>query len=233
MRTRLRAAVLDLFGTLVDAPTRHDRHRAACAIAAITEVDTRTAEETLISTWRIRHDGRLPSLDDLAGYLAQCLTGSAETCTDLARLLYVQATNRLRPDQSVVAALRRLRDQGLRIGVLSDASADVASAWPASDLAPLVDGAVFSCTAHAVKPSPRLYAAILDLVGTEPAKTTFCGDGGGDELRGATAAGLAAVRVQRRGGAGTLAFGDRPWSGPRITSIEDLPDLLLSRAGST
>jgi putative hydrolase of the HAD superfamily len=233
MPIQLRAVVLDLFGTLVDAPTRHDRHHAACAIAAITEVDPHTAEETLISTWRIRHDGRLPSLDDLAGYLAQCLTGSAQARTNLARLLCVQATNRLRPDRSVVAALQCLRDHGLRIGVLSDASADVASAWPASALARLVDGAVFSCTAHAVKPSPRLYAAILGLVGTEPEKTAFCGDGGGDELRGAVAAGLAAVRVQRRGGAGTLAFGDRPWRGPRITSVEDLPDLLLSRAGGS
>jgi putative hydrolase of the HAD superfamily len=233
MRPQLRAVVLDLFGTLVDAPTRHDRHHAARAIAAITEVDTHAAEETLIRTWRIRHDGRLASLDDLAGYLAQRLTGSAETRSDLARLLRRQAANRLRPDRSVVAALQRLRDHGLRIGVLSDASADVASAWQASTLAPLVDGALFSCTAHAVKPSPQLYAAILDLVGTEPAKTTFCGDGGGDELRGATAAGLAAVRVQRRGGAGTLAFGDRPWRGPHITSIEDLPDLLLSRTGGT
>lgn len=56
------------------------------------------------------------------------------------------------------------------------------------------------------------------------------GDGGGDELRGALAAGMATVAVRRRGPINALAFGDTDWSGPVLDTAEHVPAYLAERA---
>ena len=68
--------------------------------------------------------------------------------------------------------------------------------------------------------------AIERLSGKRAAAQLYCGDGGGDELRGAIDCGMSAVAVQRRGGPDALAFGDVAWSGPVIATAEDLPRYL-------
>ncbi len=116
---------------------------------------------------------------------------------------------RLGPAPSVLYALKSLRSKGVRLGVLSDASAEIAAAWPRSPLATLVDTAVFSCQTGTVKADQRLYGYICD------------------EPHGALVAGMVVVAVRRRGPAGALAFGDTGWSGPSRDSAEHLPAYLV------
>src|SRR5262249_59504919 len=121
---------------------------------------------------------------------------------------------RLVPAPSVVYALKSLRCKKIRLGILSDASAEIAAAWSRSPLAPLMDAAVFSCAAGAVKPDQRLYGRICDELDVPSDRTLYVGDGGGDELRGALAAGMAAVAVCRRGSTHALALGAPDRAGP-------------------
>ncbi|MFE2639374.1 HAD family hydrolase [Streptomyces scopuliridis] len=225
------ALVLDLFGTLVDAPTRAQRLQAAETIAVATAVPAAVIEQAYIDSWAERHDGRLPTLDSLSDHLWQRCGESTPTPQDLRTILLRLATARLSASPDVVAVLRTLRGRGLRIAVLSDASADIAEAWQDSALSESVDVAVFSCRAGAVKPHISLYRTVTGQLGVAPQDTMYCGDGGGDELRGATAAGLTPVRVERRGGSSTIAFGDKPWHGPSISGVEQLPAFMpASRA---
>lgn len=220
--------VLDLFGTLVDAPTPSDRTAFCARLADLLGVSVSLAEHLVRHSWLARHDGTLPTTIDLATYLASLLTGSDTEAPAVAALLEREAERRLTPDHSVVAALEVLRSRGLRLGVLSDASADIAAAWNASKLAPLVDAAVFSATAGAVKPAPALYLRLLAALDVPAADVLYCGDGGGDELNGAAALGMRAVAVPTRGAGERLTTGRRPWVGAQICGIEALPELVAA-----
>ena len=116
----------------------------------------------------------------------------------------------------------------MRLGILSDASAEITAAWPTSPLATLVETAIFSCTYGAIKPDQRLYHRICNELNVPPDRTLYVGDGGGDELHGALAAGMVAVAVRRRGPNNTLTFGDSGWSGPTLDAVEQVPAYLTA-----
>lgn len=221
------SVIFDLFGTLVVAPSTSDRSAAAAALADATATSQAAVEAYLESSWQVRHDGTLPSTDALAAHL-MIGVGSRRPLAPVVEVLERLATSRLEPDPSVTAMLARLHNAGLRIGLVSDAAAEVATAWPRSALAPHIDHAVFSCTAGVVKPAANLYQSSLHALNAVPHQTVYIGDGGGDELRGAETLGIRAVCVNRRGGERTLAYGVGPnWSGPRIDSVDNIqPDAL-------
>jgi putative hydrolase of the HAD superfamily len=226
----LDAVVFDLFGTLVDAPTRHERVCAAAQSAVAIGGDATAVEEYLRTTWDVRHDGTLPTVIDLATHVVRTLDGPDNAVPLVADALRALAGPRLAPAASVIIMLTQLHRMGIRLGVLSDASAEIATTWPTSPLAAVVDSAVFSCQTGAVKPDQRLYSRIIGELDVPAHQTLYVGDGGGDELAGALTAGMAAVAVHRRGPADALAFGDTTWSGPRIDTAEHVPAFLLERA---
>ncbi|TVT55326.1 HAD family hydrolase [Amycolatopsis rhizosphaerae] len=226
----MRALVLDLFGTLVTAPTPEERAHAASRVATVVGCAPETVENYFRDTWRVRHDGTLPTLADLAAHLVRAVHRPGAAIGPVADELRTLGQARLVPAPSVVYALKSLRSKQLRLGILSDASAEIVAAWPTSPLAALVHTAVFSCTTGAVKPDQRLYRRICAELDVSPDRALYVGDGGGDELPGALAAGMAAVAVRRRGPTHALAFGDTDWSGPVLDAVEHVPAYLAERA---
>lgn len=223
------AVVFDLFGTLVSAPTPGERTRAASRLAALAGCGTAAIEHYFRATWHARHDGTLPTLADLATHLAHTVDAPCAAIVSVADELRALGQARLIPAPSIVDALESLRSKGVRLGILSDASAEIAAAWQESSLADLVDTAVFSCVAGAVKPDQRLYDRVRGELGVAAQRTLYVGDGGGDELRGALAAGMAAVAVRCRGPADALTFGYSNWSGPFLETAENVPAYLAER----
>lgn len=223
----VQAVVLDLFGTVVDAPTLAERRGAATRLAGAARADTDDVERYLISSWGARHDGSLENADAVADDLIQAVGAELSTTGRVVDELTALGQERLcRVDDSVVATLGRLRRAGLAIGVLSDAAPEIAAAWPHGPLDPLVDVAVFSCGLGAIKPDPVLYQHVLATLEVDAAHVVYCGDGGGNELNGALAAGMRPIAVQRRGEDDALAYGATPWAGPAIGSVEKLPAYL-------
>ncbi|MGH3832626.1 MAG: HAD family hydrolase, partial [Pseudonocardiaceae bacterium] len=210
--------------------TPEERARAASRVAAVAGCDRTTVERYFRDTWHVRHDGTLPTRADLAAHLVRAVHGPGAAVGPVGDVLRTLGQVRLMPVPSVVNTLKSLRNKRLRLGILSDASAEIVAAWPRSPLAALVDAAVFSCTARAVKPDQRLYGRICDELDVPSNRTLYVGDGGGDELRGALAAGMAAVAVRRRGPTDALAFGDTDWSGPVLDAAEHVPAYLAERA---
>lgn len=223
------AVMFDLFGTLVDAPTPAQRFQASQAVGVVAAVPAAVVEQVFTDSWAERHDGRLPTLNSLSTYLWERCGRDAPAPQDVCTILLQLATGRLSVSPAVIAVLRMLRERGIQTAVLSDAPADIAEAWPRCELSEFVDAAVFSCRAGVVKPHLSLYRMASEQLGAMAENTVYCGDGGGDELRGAAAAGMTAVRVERRGGPSSMAFGDAPWRGPTISDVEQLPTWLWNR----
>lgn len=220
--------MLDLFGTLVAAPTPDQRTDAASRLARVIGSEAATVGHYLVGSWRLRHDGTLPTVADLAAHLVQAVGGQGAVVPLVADELRRLGEARLAPDNSVLRTLELLSGAGLRVGVLSDASAEIAASWHASPLARLVDAAVFSCVAGHVKPDQWLYELVSRELTVPAHRTLYLGDGGGDELNGALAFGMPTVAVRRRGGSDTLAFDEGPWSGPVIDAVEHLPTYLAA-----
>jgi putative hydrolase of the HAD superfamily len=125
------------------------------------------------------------------------------------------------PVPGAVETLTALRERGLKTGLITVCSEDVALLWPETEFHGLFDVEVFSATCGLRKPDPRIYRLALDQLGVEAEQAMFVGDGANDELAGAERVGMTAVGVESPGG-------ELPedWVGPRIRSLPELLELV-------
>ena len=125
------------------------------------------------------------------------------------------------PVPGAVETLAALRERGLKTGLITVCSEDVALLWPETDFHGLFDVEVFSATCGLRKPDPRIYRLALDELGVAAGEALFVGDGANDELAGAERVGMTAVGVESPGG-------ELPddWAGPRIRVLPELLELL-------
>ena len=100
----------------------------------------------------------------------------------------------VRPE--ILDTLRALRARGHALCLVSNADAIDVLPWKDSPLAPLFDGAVFSCEARLQKPDPAIYLLAAGRMGAKPGDCVFVGDGGSNELAGAKAVGMRAVQAR-------------------------------------
>ena len=210
----LRAVIFDLWNTIAEWP--HERWA---------DVRPRVAErfgltpEEFDSRWygelaRVRETR--PFADVLA--LFDVTPEAAEEVVSMRREVTRQG---LVPVPGAVETLTALRERGLKTGLITVCSEDVALLWPETDFHGLFDVEVFSATCGLRKPDPRIYRLALDELGVEAEKAMFVGDGANDELVGAKRVGMTAVGVESPGG-------ELPddWAGPRIRTLPELLELL-------
>jgi putative hydrolase of the HAD superfamily len=221
----VQAVVFDLFGTLVAAPSRRDRADGASELADAFGVSPDRVRDALVLSWRERHLGQWGTVDAIAAGLAQRSGARSPDLITAERLIRHRARQRLRWDRAILAMLDHLTGNGVAVAVLSDASADIADAWPR--YAPPLP-ALFSCREQAVKPNQVLYERVLERLGMPAEAVLYCGDGGGDELAGAQRAGMTAVGVPVRGGPTAVTHHLTAWDGLRVDTAEHIPRLLGS-----
>jgi putative hydrolase of the HAD superfamily len=145
----------------------------------------------------------LPFGDGLAGAFYR-------TFTDLSNY-------RLFPDAMPV--LERLRDQGLRLGVVSNFEEWLERLLESLGVTPFFEVRVISGVEGYEKPDARLFQLALDRVGVEAAESVYIGDHPYFDTEPASAIGMYAVLIDRRG-----RYPDH--HGPRITTLDDLPSLI-------
>lgn len=98
-------------------------------------------------------------------------------------------------DPETVAAVSKLKQMGLRIGLVSNADVTEVCAWSRSPLAPHFDSAIFSCHVGMKKPDAEIYERSLSELDVKSSEALFVGDGGSDELKGAKSVGLTTVMM--------------------------------------
>ena len=113
--------------------------------------------------------------------------------SDERRLEKAALLQRFDPD--ALGVLRRLRDRGCRLAVVSNCFAEDVDAWPTCPAAECFDTSVFSFEVGAAKPETRIYLEATQRLGVERSNAAFIGDGGDDELLGAERAGLRAAQA--------------------------------------
>jgi putative hydrolase of the HAD superfamily len=101
---------------------------------------------------------------------------------------------RLYPD--AIPVLTSLRDEGTRIGVLTNGSGEQQrDKLAATGLLPLIDFVCVSEELGVAKPDPRAFQALSDGLGASPSDVIFVGDSERHDIQGAHGAGMRAGLV--------------------------------------
>jgi len=223
------AVIFDFFGTLTPSTPEHVWHAHTARSAAPLGVDVTAWGQTLYDSYAERATGRLGDLPatfrELARRNGVVPDDRALAAACAARLAAQYELFVFRPD--ALAVLAEVRARGLRVGVLSDCTIELADAWPQLPVAVLVDARVLSCEAGRRKPDPRLFAMIASRLGVAPRQCLYIGDGGGQELTGASGCGMRAIMLRADDWAVNVAHArEDNWPGPSVRSLSAVLSLL-------
>jgi putative hydrolase of the HAD superfamily len=116
--------------------------------------------------------------------------------------------------EDVPACLDRLRNAGIRLAVVSNWDYTLHRVLRMFGVYDHFDAVLASLEEGVEKPDPRLFHACLERLGVLPEETIHVGDNPLDDVEGAQAAGIRAVRIER---AGPLGPGE-------IASLDQLPE---------
>lgn len=219
------AVVFDFYGTLTPISPNEAWASNAAQLAAIFGVSASALAAEFEATFPARITGAMggvrQTMQALAARLGVQLSDDELKAASALRRQVQESMFELRPE--ALPVIGALRERGLKIGLLSDCTAELPDAWSRLPLSAVVDVPVFSCKEGTGKPDPRLFRTVAAGLRTEPARCLYVGDGGGRELTGASAVGMRAVLL-----AGSdwhlHRTRDREdgWTGPRIGSLTDL-----------
>ena len=214
-----RAVVFDLFGTLIDDSPPSSYVDFLAETARLLGADP----AAFAAAWENRDVERYTSpIEDVFETICDDL-GLADRSGIPAALAY--RVGRLRtllvPRPDAEATLGALRERGLGLGMISNASSELSALWPESAFGPLFDAALFSADERMMKPDRRMYERMAGLLGVEAADCVFVGDGAYHELQGAAATGMRPVLIHVPHDEwehdGTIG-----WDGPRVTSLSEV-----------
>jgi putative hydrolase of the HAD superfamily len=122
--------------------------------------------------------------------------------------------------REVPGSLAGLRDEGLRLGVISNWDHRLPAVLDAVGLGPFFDAVVYSSKAGVEKPDARIFHQAAAELGVEPGAVLHVGDGRLEDVEGAVAAGMRALHITRNSGGGDL------------TDLSRLPEVVAAeRAG--
>jgi putative hydrolase of the HAD superfamily len=199
--------IFDLWGTLIDPFPEHARDELMGPMAAALGADP----DAFVTRWSELYEERMRG-GTIEEHLA--LIAGAVDVAEAARLRRTQLREllRLRPD--VEPTLAELRARGLKLGLLSVCSLDVAEAWATLELD--FDTEIFSCSEEVAKPDPRVYLLAAERLGVAPEACLFVDDHD-ENLLGAERAGMQAVLIGQ---------GDGVWDGTQIDAVSGVLELV-------
>jgi putative hydrolase of the HAD superfamily len=243
-RKRLRAVLLDAFGTLLALDPPGPRLRDELRRRIGREVSAEAAEAAFRAEIAFYLDHHLegadgPSLDALrdrcAAVIADALALAPRHRSEVRAAMLASLGFSAHTDAE--EALRALRARGLRLVVVSNWDCSLPEVLAEAGIAALLDGVVPSATVGVAKPAAAVFEAALTLAGASPAEAVHVGDSPAHDVEGAQAAGIAALLLDRSGGAdgrGEPATQPGPPDGagsapaPTIRSLRELPSLLFA-----
>ena len=98
-------------------------------------------------------------------------------------------------EPSVVKTLKKLKESGKLIGLVSNSDVSEIAAWDNSPIKNFFDSVVFSCHVGYIKPEKEIYTTCLKELNISARESLYVGDGSCDELRGAKEVGMTTVLI--------------------------------------
>lgn len=226
------AVVFDLFGTLTAWESEAQRATLCDELADILGADRHDLRSLFRTSFTDRATGRTGNTVATIKLLAERL-GAHPSAAAVALAVERRLEHErfiVQPTSEALTVLGALREQGCRLGVLSDCSSEIPELWSTLPYAPLVDAAVFSYVVGVRKPDQRMYSTVTDALEVDAADCLYIGDGASNELAGAQACGMTAVMLDNCTDIELQYDAAQHWTGNRMTTLLDVPALLDARA---
>jgi putative hydrolase of the HAD superfamily len=226
---KFQAVIFDLFGTLVD-DFATSVGQTYTELAEVLELPY----EQFMPLWRqtseMRSDGAFQtveaSIEHVCGLMGVQVSPSQMTKAVEIRLQQTRLA--LEPRPHAVATLDQLKNEGYKIGLLSNCSIEIPILWPETAFTDLIDSAIFSSRERLKKPDPRIYHLACERLGVMPERCLYIADGENYELAAAAKVGLhpVLIRISSQEIRTELHQETRDWQGYTISSLSEVLQLV-------
>jgi putative hydrolase of the HAD superfamily len=226
---KFKTIIFDLFGTLVDdfASSVGQMHQEIALALAV-------PYEQFMQPWRetaeMRIIGAFDSVEANIEYVCDAMKVSPraeqiEKAVEI-RMKYIRRALQPRPDAT--ATLSQLKNQGYKLGLVSNCSIEIPILWHETAFAKLIDTPIFSGRVHLRKPDTRIYYLACERLGVMPEICLYIGDGEDHELAAAAKVGLHPVllRTASQEPNSRLHQEARDWQGTTIASLREVLQLV-------
>jgi len=223
------AVIFDLFGTLVgDFVSSAGQMNAE--LAAALEVPYEPFMRLWRETTEMRTIGAFQTVEASIEYVCGAM-GAQITAEQLLKAVEIrlQHTRRsLEPKANAVATLARLKNQGFKLGLLSNCSIEIPILWRETVFANFIDHTIFSCRDRLKKPDPRIYHLACEQLGVEPGDCLYVADGENYELTAADKVGMhpVLIRTSSQETRGEVLREAREWQGDTVSSLPEVLRLI-------
>jgi putative hydrolase of the HAD superfamily len=185
----VRAVIFDLGGVVLGSPlhaiARFEQERGIPGGF----VNLRVAAGGAQGAWARLERGELSMENFYPAFEAECRSAGHDLD---ARTMFVQMAEASQPRASMLQAIRRIRENGLRAAALTNNW--IAETEPTRVLEPHFDVFIESSVVGLRKPDPRIYELACERLGVRPAEAAFLDDIGGN-LKAARALGMTTIKV--------------------------------------
>jgi putative hydrolase of the HAD superfamily len=226
---KFNTVIFDLFGTLVDdfVSSVGQMHQEMAAALAV-------PYEQFIRLWgqtaKMRIIGAFDTVEANIKYVCDTMNvhPEADQISNAVeiRMKYIRLA--LQPRTDAVTTLRQLKEQGYKIGLLSNCSIEIPILWPETAFADLFKSPVFSSRERLKKPDPRIFHLACERIGVTSERCLYIADGEDHELTAAAKVGLhpVLIRTSSQETRGELHQEAREWRGATITSLLEVLELV-------
>jgi putative hydrolase of the HAD superfamily len=220
------AVVFDLFGTLVPNYPYEPYRDVLRKMASTLTVPFNDFWRLWSETAHHRSLGTIPTIEDNIKYICNKLGASidSEKIDYATTIRYDFIASIMTPRQDTVITLTHLKSQGLKLGLISNCTAETPIIWQNTPFAPLFNVALFSSSTGLRKPDPSIYQVALKRLAVEPADCLYIGDGDSQELSGAGQVGMHPVLIRLAGEDATQPhlISREEWEEPAISSLQEV-----------
>jgi putative hydrolase of the HAD superfamily len=225
---KFNAVVFDLFGTLVDD-----------FVSSVGQMNTELAAaltvpfEPFMQLWRqtseMRTIGAFQTVEDSIEYVCGVMgvEVTAEQMTKAVDIRLRHTRRALEPKSNAVGTLAQLKNQGYKLGLLSNCSIEIPILWQETAFASLIDNPIFSSREGLKKPDPRIYHLACERLGVAPEDCLYVADGENHELKAAAEVGIhpVLIRTSSQETRGEVLREAREWQGDAVSTLSEVLDL--------
>jgi putative hydrolase of the HAD superfamily len=226
---KFEAVIFDLFGTLVDdfVSSVGQMHQEMAAALGV-------SYEQFMQSWgqtaKMRIIGAFDSVEANIEYVcaAMKIEPASEQITKAVQIRMQTMRRMLRPRPDAITTPSELKNQGYKIGLLSNCSIEIPLLWQETAFADLFDATIFSSKERLKKPDPRIYYLACDRLGVTPESSVYIADGENHELTTAAKVGLhpVLIRTPSQETLSDLHREAREWQGAAICKLPELLQII-------